>query len=87
MPDTDKALELDPNSAWAWYWRGRLNMPSGDMASAISDFRRSSKVDPIYCRTNFRICEMTHVLWRIGKIGPSALGEIKEKNVMLTLMI
>ncbi|WP_170763177.1 tetratricopeptide repeat protein [Ruegeria lacuscaerulensis] len=79
MADTNNALALDPNSAWAWYWRGRLNMLTGDMESAIANFRQSSKVNPLYCPTNTRIRRMTHVFYKLGTKGPSVLDETIDK--------
>lgn len=78
--DTNEAVKLDPNSAWAWYLRGRLNMLTGDPETAIADYRKSSDIDHLDCPTNRRIREMTWVLWKLGKEGPSALDEIIEKK-------
>lgn len=76
LSDINWALKLAPHSAWSWYWRGRLNMLSGDVRTAIADYRRSLDVDPVYCRTNRVISDITHVMYKIGRNGDSALGEI-----------
>ena len=80
LSDINAALKLDPNSAWAWYLRGRLNMLTGDPDTAIADYRKSSDIDHLYCPSNRRIREMTWVLWKLGKEGPPALDEIIEEK-------
>lgn len=78
LSDTTEAVKLDPNFAWAWYWRGRLNMLAGDVEAAISDYHMSLVADPLYCRTHRILGDITHVTYKIGKNGQSALDEIIE---------
>ena len=54
-PFLEKALLIDPNSAWAWQRSGWLNMYLGHSEAAIEHFERSlrlSPIDPI----NFNSC-------------------------------
>jgi adenylate cyclase len=44
---TDRALELDPNQAWAWTRRGFLNVYRGNPEAAISSFERSIRLSPL----------------------------------------
>ncbi len=48
----DKALELDPNEATVWLWRGLLNVALGYFDRARSDIERCLELDPAYqnCR-------------------------------------
>ncbi|MEW2915986.1 tetratricopeptide repeat protein [Ruegeria sp. ANG10] len=80
MSDINKALELNPNSAWAWYWRGRLSMPAGNLESAISDYRQALVLDPLYCAPSRRLGYMTWVIWKVGGRDPSALDKILKRE-------
>ena len=54
-PFLEKALLIDPNSAWAWQRSGWLNVYLGHSEAAIEHFERSlrlSPIDPI----NFNSC-------------------------------
>jgi len=48
----DKALELDPNEATVWLWRGILNLAVGYFEQGRSDIKRCLELDPAYqnCR-------------------------------------
>ena len=48
----DKALELNPNEATVWLWRGLLNVALGYFDRARSDIERCLELDPAYqnCR-------------------------------------
>src|SRR5581483_698306 len=43
----DRALELDPNHAWAWTRRGFLNVYRGDAEGAIAAFERAIRLSPL----------------------------------------
>ncbi len=43
----DRALELDPNYAWAWTRRGFLQVYRGDPESAIASFGRAIRLSPL----------------------------------------
>lgn len=43
----DRALELDPNHAWAWTRRGFLQVYRGDPESAIVSFGRAIRLSPL----------------------------------------
>ncbi len=53
IADYDKAIELDPQNAFAYYNRGTARKDKGDMDGAIADFNRAIELDPqdifIYC--------------------------------------
>jgi TolB-like protein/tetratricopeptide (TPR) repeat protein len=60
----DRALELNPNLALAWFHSGWLKVWFGDPETAIrhfADFRRMSPVGPLMIRTNSGIA-FAHVL-------------------------
>ncbi|MBO9411744.1 MULTISPECIES: tetratricopeptide repeat protein [unclassified Ruegeria] len=80
MSDINTALELNPISAWAWYWRGRLNMLTGNLEAAISDYRQALTLDPYYCAPSRRISQMTWMIWKIGGRDPSALDKILDEQ-------
>jgi adenylate cyclase len=42
-----KALELDPNSAWAWHRSGWLNVFTRQADQAIGDFQRAMRLSPV----------------------------------------
>jgi adenylate cyclase len=43
----DRALELDPNHAWAWTRRGFINVYGGDPTAAIAAFERAFRLSPL----------------------------------------
>lgn len=60
--DINKALELGDNSAWAWYWRGRLHSQIDDRKAAYADYQRSLAVDPHFCRSIWAVNRWTNAL-------------------------
>jgi tetratricopeptide (TPR) repeat protein len=44
--DLDRAIEMDPNSAKAYYWHARVDLLAHDTAKAIGNFKRASELDP-----------------------------------------
>lgn len=49
LSDINEAMDLGSNTAWTWYWRGRLNMETGDVRAGILDLQTSLALDPTYC--------------------------------------
>lgn len=43
---TDRALELNPNSAWAWLWSGWIRMWLGEPEAAIERVSRALRLNP-----------------------------------------
>ena len=46
LEDYNKAIELDPNSSWAYGNRGNLHAGRGDYESALQDHNRAVELDP-----------------------------------------
>lgn len=43
----DRALEIDPNSAWGWMRRGWIEIYEGDFARASSSFHKAEALSPL----------------------------------------
>ena len=56
LADFDKAIQLDPNDADAYFKRGRAFLIVGNASFAIADFDKSISIDDqlLVCRTRFR---------------------------------
>ncbi len=46
MADFDRAIEIDPDNAWAYNDRGRAHAEIGEYAKAIADYDRAIAIDP-----------------------------------------
>src|SRR5436190_20832954 len=44
--DYTQGIKLDPNNAWAYFYRGALYHKNGNYDRAIADFTKSSQIDP-----------------------------------------
>ncbi len=59
----NKAIELDPDNATAWLWRGIRYSEAGYIEEAIADIRQCLEVDPAYqnCRRHLAVNQ-----WMVG---------------------
>ena len=48
LVELDKAIEIDPRSAEAYYWRGRTLVSLGRLDQGVDDFKRAVKLKPDY---------------------------------------
>lgn len=55
LADIDKAMKLGGESAWVWYWRGRMHWDLEDRKASYADFQNSLAIDPHYCRSIWAI--------------------------------
>jgi tetratricopeptide (TPR) repeat protein len=46
MPDLTRAIELDPENAWAYKYRGEARRKSGDYDGAVSDYSKARELKP-----------------------------------------
>jgi len=44
VPDFDKAIELDPNNARAYFYRGMVKLRFQDVENAYSDLKKASNL-------------------------------------------
>jgi tetratricopeptide (TPR) repeat protein len=42
----DRAIELQPEKSWNFYWRGRTYYQLGDYTAAVEDFNRAVDLQP-----------------------------------------
>jgi len=73
MASYEQALQLDEDSAKAWYHLGMLRVDAGDGAGALEAFERASQMNPAYGPAQ----------WRIGLIHLDA-GRLVEAEAAFT---
>lgn len=61
IADFDRAIELDPEYARAYYDRGSAYDARGEMARAIAEYERAQELDPGMADNNSALC-LSHAL-------------------------
>jgi tetratricopeptide (TPR) repeat protein len=64
---TDRALELNPNSAWAWLWSGWIRVWLGDSEAAIDRVSRALRLNPTDPHSYSMYGALAHAHFLVGR--------------------